>query len=90
MIFTLVAFWWCRSRVAAHRFDRADSWLGQADIYVVRIHVVINSMKRLDFLWVEGVDEDENDYIFIPEVNDQKEFDGGSVAILRRVIESWQ
>ena len=47
-------------------------------------------MKRLDFLWVEGVDEDENDYIFILEVNDQKEFDGGSVAILRRVIESWQ
>ena len=34
-------------------------------------------MTRLDFLWAEGVDEDENDYIFIPEVNDQKEFDEG-------------
>ena len=50
VVFALVAFWRCRCRVAAQRFAHADTWLRQADIYVVRIHVAISLITSLDYL----------------------------------------
>lgn len=47
VVLTLVAFWWCRCRVAAHRFDHADTWLRQAGINVVRVHVAVSPMTGL-------------------------------------------